>query len=239
MTTAQPNGAGSGGALPWRLIVFDCDGTLVDSQHAIVAGMHAAFEAVLRPRPEPEAIRRVVGLSLEEAISRLLPEEQPDPDTVEAIADNYRIGFQGSDAQAHRGAPLYPGARQALTELDRRQILLGIATGKGRRGLTATLESHGLEALFVTLQTADVAPSKPHPGMLHRAMAEAGATPQETLLVGDTVFDMEMAANARVGGIGVAWGYHAREELAAAGALAIVESFVELVPALEELGGRA
>ena len=225
-------------AFPWRLIVFDCDGTLVDSQHAIVSTMAAAFEAAALPRPSAEAVRRVVGLSLEEAIAGLLPPERREPATIEAVAEHYRAGFRSGDARAHRSAPLYPGARQALTELDRREVLLGIATGKGRQGLQATLESHDLERLFVTLQTADVAPGKPHPGMLERAMAEAGAAPEETLLIGDTVFDMEMAANARVGAVGVSWGYHPIEDLLASGALAILETFAELVPALEALTGR-
>lgn len=234
MTAAQPPGA-----LPWRLIVFDCDGTLVDSQHVIIAGMNAAFEAEDLPRPEAESVRRVVGLSLEEAIARLVPEPRRSQQTVKAVADHYRAGFGKADAAAHRVAPLYPGARRALSDLDQREVLLGIATGKGRRGLKATLETHGLESLFVTLQTADLAPSKPHPEMLRRAMAEVGAEPEETLLVGDTVFDIEMAVNARVGGIGVSWGYHPAEELAAAGALTVVETFAELLPALESLGARA
>ena len=229
--------------LPWRLIVFDCDGTLVDSQHSIVAAMQAAFKAAALPLPAAEFVRRVVGLSLEQAVERILELMEAQGHLsirvsglgAEQIAEHYRKAFHLDGAAKHREVPLYPGARQALAELDKRRVLLGVATGKGRRGLSATLEAHGLSQLFVTLQTADVAPSKPHPEMLHRAMAEAGAEPEETLVIGDTVFDMEMAANARVGAIGVSWGYHAAEELAGYGALRVLNHFNELMPALFQL----
>lgn len=225
-------------AFPWRLVVFDCDGTLVDSQHVIVAGMKVAFGAHGLPGPSPEAVRGVVGLHLEEAIARLLGPEAGSPALARAIAGHYRQSFGKDAAAAHRAAPLYPGAREALSALEERRALLGIATGKGRRGLMATLESHDLERFFVTLQTADVAAGKPHPEMLHRAMAEVGAEPAETLLIGDTVFDMEMAANASVGAIGVSWGYHAPEDLTASGALCIVERYVDLLPVMIDLGSK-
>ena len=226
------------GDLHWRLIVFDCDGTLVDSQHGIVEGMRAAFLAIGCAPPSAEGVRRVVGLNLDEAIARLLHPEDRSPVIVEAIAEHYRRAFSANGAAAHRRAPLFPGARELLQELDQRRVPLGIATGKGRRGLQATLESHGLERYFVTLQTADVAAGKPSPEMLHRAMADVGAEPEETLLVGDTVFDMQMAANAAVGAIGVSWGYHAPEDLAASGALRIVDSFTDLMPVLVDLGSK-
>ncbi len=227
---------GAENALRWRLIVFDCDGTLVDSQHGIVEGMRAAFSALGCEPPTAESVRRVVGLNLDEAIAQLLGPESRSRIIVESIADHYRQAFSANGAAAHRQAPLFPGARETLKALDERRLALGIATGKGRRGLQATLESHGLEGLFVTLQTADVAAGKPSPEMLHRAMAEVGAEPAETLLVGDTVFDMQMAANAAVGAIGVSWGYHEPADLAASGALRILDSFAELVPALTDLG---
>ena len=227
---------GDDSAFPWRLVVFDCDGTLVDSQHEIVAGMRDAFTAFGCAAPEAEAVRRVVGLHLDEAIARLLSPSGGGRALVQSIADRYRETFRAGGAAAHRGAPLYPGARELLAALDERQVTMGIATGKGRRGLLATLESHGLEHLFVTLQTADVAAGKPHPEMLHRAMADAGVEPDETLLIGDTVFDMQMAVNASVGAIGVSWGYHASEDLAASGALKIVDRFADLMPAMIDLG---
>lgn len=222
----------------WRLIVFDCDGTLVDSQHGIVEGMRTAFTALGCEPPSAEDVRSVVGLNLEEAISQLLEPDNRSRIIVESIADQYRRAFSANGAAAHRQAPLFPGVREVLQQLDQRRVPLGIATGKGRRGLQATLESHGLERYFVTLQTADVAAGKPSPEMLHRAMADVGAEPEETILIGDTVFDMQMAANAAVGAIGVSWGYHAVQDLTASGALCIVDSFAELMPVLIDLGSR-
>jgi len=211
----------------FRLILFDYDGTLVDSQRAILHAMAAGFAAADLPAPEATAVRRVVGLNLEIAVSRLCPDPR-DGATVNRVADAYRAAFQALRARPDYHEPLFPGVREALAALDRPEVCLGIATGKARRGLLASLERHSLEHRFVTLQTADDGPGKPHPAMLQRAMAETGAAPAETVLIGDTSFDMEMAVNASVPGLGVSWGYHAPEELSASGAAAIIESFAEL-----------
>jgi phosphoglycolate phosphatase len=211
-----------------RLVVFDCDGTLVDSQHVIVDAMRAAFRANGLEEPLAEAVRRVVGLSLEYAVAALLPEAGPA--TWTAVAESYRTAWRELRAMPGFREPLYPGARDLLLGLDRDGFLLGIATGKGRRGLETVLTHHGLRALFITLQTADDNPSKPHPAMLERAMGETGSRPAETVFVGDTTFDAEMARSAGVRFIGVAWGYHPPEALAAAGAERILESFTELPP---------
>lgn len=226
----------------WKLAVFDCDGTLVDSQHFIVETMTAAFRETGRAPPLPEAIRRIVGLSLEFAIARLLADEEavqpPDPDqpAVQELAELYRQYFFALRTRPDHYEPLFPGAREALNALESHDVFLGIATGKARRGLLATLERHGLAQRFVTLQTADIGPGKPHPGMLQRAMAEAGVDADETVLIGDTSFDMEMARNAGVLGLGVSWGYHEVEELTAAGATRVIDSFAELLPVLSEIG---
>ena len=226
----------------WKLAVFDCDGTLVDSQHFIVETMTAAFRETGRIAPPPTAIRRIVGLSLETAIASLLGGEEraPPPDinhpTVRELAELYRQYFFALRTRPEHHEPLFPGAREALKALESRDVFLGIATGKARRGLLAVLERHGLVRSFVTLQTADIAPGKPHPGMLQRAMAEAGVEADETVLIGDTSFDMEMARNAGVLGLGVSWGYHEVEELTAAGAARVIDSFAELLPVLSEIG---
>ncbi len=210
-----------------RLIVFDCDGTLVDSQHLIAAAMVETFATVGLAAPSTEVVRRVVGLRLDEAIARLLPDSLIGQ--AEALSETYKTAFHRLRADpAMPQDPLFPAARETLRALAEAGYLLGIATGKSRRGLRLTLERHGLAGLFVTLQTANDAPGKPDPAMVRQAMEEAGAAPHETLVIGDTVFDMKMAANAGVRALGVAWGYHEPAELIEAGALGLVERFDEL-----------
>lgn len=209
-----------------RLIVFDCDGTLVDSQATIVACAQAAFVAEGLTAPPAEAVRRIVGLSLLEAMTALLPE--PDPALGARLAGAYRAAFIEHRARPGFHEPLFPGARELLAALQERELLLGIATGKAMRGLRAVLEHHGLERCFVTLQTADLHPSKPHPAMLEAAMAETGAGPHETMLVGDTSFDILMARAAAALPVGVSWGNHPAEELIAAGAARVLDRFDEL-----------
>ena len=216
-----------------RLVVFDCDGTLVDSQHAIVAAMRQAFVDNALPPPEPEAVRQIVGLSLLKAMEALEPNAIPERHR--ALERDYRRAFRLLRQREDHHESLYPGAAETLAALDEAGYLLGVATGKGRLGLRTTLERHGLEGHFVTLQTAEDAPSKPHPGMLERAMAEAGVGASETALVGDTVFDIEMAVNAGAAPIGVGWGYHDAALLSAAGARMIVETFDALPGAIARL----
>ena len=221
-----------------RLVVFDLDGTLVDSQHSIVAAMAEAFAAQGLVAPDAKAVRQVVGLSLEDAVARLVHHEQSVQ--VPAIAEGYKSAFLRARARPDHHEPLFPGAREALAVLDEADYLLGIATGKGRRGLEVSLERHGLRDFFVTLQTADIGPGKPAPAMLKRAMTETGIGPEATLVVGDTTFDMEMAVSAGAGAVGVDWGYHEAAALREAGALAVVESFNSLPPLIEEfLGPRS
>ncbi len=214
-----------------RLVVFDCDGTLIDSQHAIVAAMERAFVACGLAQPDPAAVRHVVGLSLVRAIAELLPESEP-PHWAK-IAEAYKEAFVHIRAQGEHQEPLYPGIRDLLDELDAASHLLAVATGKSWRGLKATLQRHGLEDHFVSLQTADHHASKPDPAMLLAAMAEAGVEPERTLMIGDTSYDMEMAVRARVTAIGVDWGYHAEPQLRAAGATAILRQPGDLHAVLE------
>jgi phosphoglycolate phosphatase len=212
---------------PFRLIVFDFDGTLVDSLQFIVTAMSRAFEDQGFEAPAPAAVRRIVGLRLEEAAARLLPDSS-DTDTAERVAGAYRAAFQDMRARNLIDEPLYPGVRETLTLLNRPEVCLGIATGKSRRGLISSLERHDLSELFVTLKTSDDGPGKPHPEILHRAMADVGAGPEETVVIGDTSYDMEMAGNAGVSALGVAWGYHGAEELRASGAAEVVDTFPDL-----------
>jgi phosphoglycolate phosphatase len=214
---------------PLRLAVFDCDGTLVDSQLGIIACMGAAFAAAGLAAPTAEAVRRVVGLPLAESVACL----QPLLAAAECrrIAELYKQAFGDMRRDRDVPEPLFPGMRDLLDALDAEGVVLGVATGKGRRGLRITLERHGLLHRFVTLQTADDAPGKPNPDMLHRAMAEAGAAARDTAMIGDTTFDILMARHAGTVAIGVAWGYHPRADLQAAGAHAVVDTAQEVPPA--------
>lgn len=218
-----------------RLVVFDCDGTLVDSQHAIVAAMRIAFEEMGLDEPDPSSVRHVVGLTLEDAISRLLPRALPELHRQTAAA--YRRAFQTLRSLPDHREPLFDGIRAVIDALADAGMLLGVATGKSRRGLIATLDRHGLGERFVTLQTVDDNPGKPAPNMLLRAMSEAGAEPGETVMVGDTIYDIEMARNAGTAAIGVAWGYHAAEELAPY-ADAVAASPPALLTIIATLSGR-
>ena len=214
---------------PLRLAGFDCDGTLVDSQHSIVACMKAAFGAAGLALPEAEAVRRIVGLPLAEGVGRLAP-VLAAAECVR-VADLYKQAFLDLRSAAPLEEPLFPGVRELLDALEAEGVLLGVATGKGQRGLRITLEQHGLLKRFVTLQTADDAPGKPNPAMLRQAMAAVGAEPSQTAMIGDTTYDILMARGAGTAAIGVAWGYHPPEELHAAGAHAVVDAAHEVRPA--------
>lgn len=227
MRGAGNNDNGGAPARHMKLIIFDCDGTLVDSQHNIARAMRMAFEAHGVPFPGERAVREVIGLSLPEAVAPLAPGASPE--MVNRLSDAYREAFFALRHDPDFHEPLFPGARQAIMELHSRpDVLLGIATGKARRGLDALLERFSLGHCFATTQTADDAPSKPHPEMVLRALDETGLGPRDAVLVGDTTHDMQMAANAGIGAIGVAWGYHPPERQRAAGALHIAETFDEI-----------
>ena len=217
-----------------NLIIFDCDGTIVDSQHIIVAAMDHAFAKngmAILPRTQTLSI---VGLSLNAAIARLLP--QADLGFIELVAADYKGAFGALRRDPVHHEPAYPGAIETIRALSARDdVVLGLATGKSRRGVAAIFDRFDLHPHFVTIQTADSHPSKPHPSMIEMAMQEAGATAASTVMIGDTTFDVEMARNANVAGIGVSWGYHPVDELKLAGAHAIVDSYDQLLPAIDRL----
>ena len=216
-------------------MIFDVDGTLVDSQGHIHAAMAAAFEGAGMPAPDRVAVRGIIGLSLPQAVARLAG--RPAPDLVAAYKEAYAT--LAPTAGSAEAAPLFPGAREALDALAARGVVLGIATGKSRRGLASVLATHGLEGAFATVQVADDHPSKPHPSMIHAALVETGVEAADAAMLGDTVFDVDMAVAAGVPVLGVAWGYHAAPALAEAGAARVLEGFGDLIPALDALWSPA
>ena len=213
-----------------RLAVFDCDGTLVDGQAAVCDAMDAAFAAHGLPAPDRHLVRRSVGLSLPQAVRTLVP----DADEVlqNGLDQAYRNAFRAAREAGQLVEPLYAGVRELLDALRADGWLLAVATGKSDRGLEHCLATHGLSSHFISLQTADRHPSKPHPAMLDAALFEAGALPEKAVMIGDTAYDMVMAVNAGVRALGVDWGYHTPAELTEAGAEAVARDPLHLLELL-------
>lgn len=217
-----------------KAVIFDVDGTLVDSQADILAAMAGAFAAEGVTVPNRDEVLGIVGLSLDVAIPMLAPTS--DHAACARMVQWYKDAYtelrvlQGADVSS----PLYPGARDALLSLKGQdEVLLGVATGKSRRGLDKLIEAHGLEGIFLTRQVADDHPSKPNPSMLFQAMRDLGTQPHETVMIGDTSFDLDMAHAAGVQFIAVDWGYHDKSRLS--GADVYIETYAQLVPALEKI----
>ena len=217
-----------------KLAVFDCDGTLVDGQADVLWSMNRAFEKARLSPPDPQAVRRLVGLSLPVAIRELAPEQ--DVRVQRDLTEYYKSSFRARREEGLLDEPLFDGIADFLHRLHEAGWSLAVATGKSDRGLQACLAGHGLTDLFVSLQTADRHPSKPHPAMLEAALFEAGAQAEEAVMIGDTSFDMQMARAARVRALGVAWGYHAPEELLATGAAMVARTIGDLDEELERFG---
>ena len=218
-----------------RLAVFDCDGTLVDGQADVCWAMERAFTRAGLPAPDNLAVRRIVGLSLPAAVRSLAPDLADD--RIAAVTEFYRSSYRARREEGLLDEPLYDGIADLLRDLHGAGWKLAVATGKSDRGLAACLATHGIADLFVSLQTADRHPSKPHPAMLEAALFEAGAQPEQAVMIGDTSFDMLMARRARVAAIGVSWGYHSVAELRASGARHVAEDAAMLAAALTETLG--
>ncbi|PTX00311.1 HAD-IA family hydrolase [Pararhodobacter aggregans] len=191
-----------------RLVIFDVDGTLVDSQTDIIDSMTAAFAGQGMTVPSHEAIKGIVGLSLPVAVTHLAP--RVSEARRDALVAAYKSTYQALRLQnGAKGSPLFPGARAALERLAANPaVTLAIATGKSRRGLEALMTSHDLAGFFASTQVADDHPSKPHPSMIHACLRETGIAAENAVIVGDTEFDIEMGHAAGIRAIGVTWGYH-------------------------------
>lgn len=221
-----------------RGVIFDVDGTLVDSQGDIMGAMATAFARAGAEMPDRPTILAQVGLSLDVIFPKLLPEAAPD--LTEQMVRWYKEAYAA--ARLSKGSatssPLYPGARACLNTLHAEDTtLLGVATGKSRRGLTGLIEGHGLQGVFQAQHCADDHPSKPHPAMLEAAIGDLGIAPGDALMIGDTSYDLRMARGAGARFIGVTWGYHGADALA--GSDAIVDDFAQLIPALNDLRSSA
>jgi phosphoglycolate phosphatase len=215
-----------------KLVIFDCDGTLVDSQHLIVACMNEAFATLGRPAPAREATLSIVGLSLAEAFAALTRADDTD---IPMLVEAYKGAFHAQRQKAGHAEPLYDGAREVVEWLAGQEIALGIATGKSQRGVRIVMTHHGLLDRFATIQTADDAPSKPHPAMIEQAMAAVGARPEDTVMIGDTTYDIDMAHAAGVAAIAVTWGYHAPQALLGSRPHALVGAYAEVPLVLKGL----
>ncbi len=216
-----------------RLALFDCDGTLVDSQASICTAMENTFTGAGFVPPTRNAIRQIIGLSLIEIMRTLLPGEQES--LHRDMAERYRGAFLKLRGEGLVDEPLYDGIKELVVGLGNGGWMLGVATGKSDRGLNRCLDHHRIRDHFITLQTADRHPSKPHPSMAIQAMADAGAGAATTVMIGDTAYDMEMGKAANCRTIGVAWGYHTPEELKDCGADRVVHTVGELKQVLEDM----
>ncbi|MCG8441838.1 MAG: HAD-IA family hydrolase [Caulobacterales bacterium] len=215
-----------------RLVIWDLDGTLVDSRRMITGAMDAAFAAVGLPEPGYDGMRHIVGLSLDEAMRRLAP-EGAGPDLIARMESAYKEEFVAQRARPDHHEPLYDGARQTLERLAGAGWLMAVATGKGRRGVEVVFDHHDLGAFFDAVRCADDGPGKPHPFMVEDALTALGVAGADAVMVGDTAHDMAMARAAGVRAIGVTWGFHTPDEVAAGGADEVHHDFSALNAALD------
>ena len=210
-----------------RLAIFDCDGTLVDSGATITRAVAETFEQHGLAVPSPRECRRVIGLSLGEAMRSLVPDASGEQRAL--LTQSYKANFVRARLEGRVEEPLFDGIAELLDALETDGWLLAVATGKSDRGLGHCLDCHGWGTRFVSLQTGDRHPSKPHPSMALQAMAHAGAGPETTVVIGDTSYDMGMARASGATGIGAGWGYHDEGELLAAGAIAVAMEPGEII----------
>lgn len=215
-----------------KLVLFDCDGTLVDSVGVIHGCMIRTFEGAGMPVPSVDETRTIIGLSLDIALAQLAKVENPS--VVAMLVQRYRTNFVMMRGEPDFSEPVFPGIPKLLETIGMRDdIMVGMVTGKSRRGVSAVFATHGFGDLFSVVRTADDCPSKPHPAMVLEACAEVGVEPSQAVVVGDAIYDMQMACAAGATAVGVSWGYHDAEALRGAGAAFVLGEPAELMTILE------
>lgn len=210
-------------AMRYELLIFDWDGTLMDSVAKIVACTQAAARDLGLHVPEYDEAKQIIGLGLHEAMARLF--NITDEAEVQRVAAQYRHHFLGDEPTPE---VMFDGAESLLHELESQGYMLAVATGKSRRGLDHVLDKTSLRDLFHITRCADETFSKPHPQMLHEIMNFTGVDAEKALMIGDTEYDMQMAGNARVDGLGVTYGVHGRQHLLDNGALDCIDEISHL-----------
>jgi phosphoglycolate phosphatase len=204
------------------LLIFDWDGTLMDSAGVIVDSIQRACEDIGLAAPSERASRQIIGLGLVQALQTLLPDLPADD--YPRLVERYRHHYLGRDEQI----PLFAGVEQGIRDLHQSGFQLAVATGKSRIGLARALESSGLGSWFAATRCADQTHSKPHPAMVLELIDELGADPARTLVIGDTSHDLLMAANAGVASLGVTYGAHEADDLHPHAPVALMGSFAEV-----------
>ena len=207
----------------YRLVVFDWDGTLMDSAGHIVASMQGAMTDLGLPVLAPEVIRNIIGLGMREAVHALFPHDRSD-----AFVERFTVHYRDYYFAPAAPQTLFPGAERMLQALREAGYLLAVATGKSRHGLDHALSETGLDAMFHTSRTADETASKPDPRMLVEILAHLDVPPEAAVMVGDTEYDLDMASRAGMASVGVSFGVHAPERLRRHGPLACVDDLESL-----------
>lgn len=218
---------------PLHLVIFDYDGTLVDSHAGFHRAFAAAFVALGMEPPEEEETRALIGLPLREAVSRFLPSPSR-----EVLSEFSRAMRAARDFMRSNNQPpdrLVPGTRVVLEMFERAEILMAIATNKSRHGLEESLQQHDIDKFFVATRTADDCSPKPNPDMVEELLAATGVEPDYAVVIGDTTVDMDLAHNAGVAAIGVTWGFHDARTLIDGGAMAVIDRYAELDKALRHV----
>ena len=216
-----------------RLAAFDLDGTLLDSANSIVSGVMACWEACGYPRPDPDQVKKIIGLPWDESVRLLMP-GAGDAEFAEIRAYHEAV-FRGERPRPSREENLFPGVVQMLDAVEETGYLLAIITSRSGNRLFELLESQNIHKRFVSLKTTDNGPGKPNPFLMLQTLDETGVDKQDAIMVGDTTFDVQMARNAGTSAIGVTWGVHQASELRDAGAHHIAKSMEEILPFMDRL----